>query len=54
MAVMKPDTFDVENKGVSNRLGLIKRLAVGWKICCCYTGKKLSMNGSEAVFYLQS
>lgn len=28
MAVMKPDTFDVENKRVPNQLGLIKR-AIG-------------------------
>lgn len=30
-AVTKPDTFDVENKRVSNQLGLIKRAIGGGK-----------------------
>lgn len=34
MVVMKPDTFDVENKEVSSQVGLIKN-AIGWVICCC-------------------
>lgn len=57
MAVMKPDTFDAENKGVSNQLSLIET-AIGPFVYCSTedTGKTFSINDSETgfMFYLHS
>lgn len=56
MAVMKPDTFDVENKRVSNQLGLIKRAIGGLEMCfCCAEDSRqvaFWVNDSETVHLL--
>lgn len=56
MAVTKPDTFDVENKRVSNQLGLIKRAIGGGEMCfCCADDSRqvaFSVNDSETVCLL--
>lgn len=53
MAVMKPDTFDVENKRVSNQLGLIKRAIGRGEMCFCCADDSgqvaFSINNSETV-----
>lgn len=50
MVVMKPDTFDVENKEVSSQLCLIKN-AIERTSCCFYshnTDNSRSINDSDS------